>query len=406
MGFRQRLGVLVVVLALTGVLAPPALAQGSGPPAPPPGANDACTSAQDPTPVVLVHGTFFNRGQFFKFSPQLEARGYCVFALNYGCTASSSFSCGRGPIERSARQLRDFIDNRVLPQSRSGKVSILGHSQGGLMPRYYIKFLGGRTKVTDMVSISASNHGTDNPLAPFAVDCAACIQQSPYRGEFTERVNQGDETLGAVDYTQIQTRFDDVVIPYFSAFLAETADNEYNGPQTKRLNGPSTANVCLQDRFAANTDDHVSITFSDQALIVIAEALGRDGPARVVRPDSVCAKLGGDPGGGGSGAGRRPPCTISGTTGNDVITGTSGDDVICSGAGNDVVRGGGGDDTVFGGPDNDTLRGDSGSDRLFGEAGTDAVNTGDGVRGNDSANGGGGSDACSGDFGDGQSDCE
>ena len=188
------------------MLAPSALAQGGGsPPPPPPGANDACTAGQDPTPVVLVHGTFSNRGQFLKFSPQLEAQGYCVFALNYGCTASSSFSCGRGPIERSARQLRDFINNKVLPQSRSGRVSILGHSQGGLMPRYYIKFLGGRTKVADMVSISASNHGTDNPLAPFSMDCAACFQQSPYRGAFTERVNTGDETLGPIDYTQIQT---------------------------------------------------------------------------------------------------------------------------------------------------------------------------------------------------------
>lgn len=399
---------LAVAIAALGVLAPPATAQGGGSSPPPPAANDACRADQRPTPVVLVHGTFSNRGQFFKFSPQLEADGYCVYALNYGCTEENRFSCGRGRIERSARQLRNFINDRVLPQSRSGKVSILGHSQGGLMPRYYIKFLGGKSKVRDMVSISASNHGTDNPLAPFSRDCAACFQQAPYMSAFTRQVNRGDETAGPIDYTQIQTRFDDVVFPYFSAFLTDDPDNNYNGPRTRRMNGPRTANVCLQDRFVANTDDHLSITFSDQALIVIEEALRRDGPARVVRPDTVCARLGGDPGGGGSNGGNggsRPPCTITGTSSNDVLVGTPRDDVICAGAGNDVVRGAGGDDQVYGGRDNDTLRGDEGNDRLFGEGGPDAVNSSDGVRGNDSVNGGGGHDACNGDFGDGRSNC-
>jgi Ca2+-binding RTX toxin-like protein len=221
--------------------------------------------------------------------------------------------------------------------------------------------------------------------------------------DFTGRVNAGDETLGAIDYTQIQTRFDDVVFPYFSAFLADDPATDYNGPQTRRLNGPRTANVCLQDRFVANTDDHLSITFSDQALTVIREALDRDGPARVVRPDSVCAKLGGDPGGGGSNG--RPACTITGTSGNDVLVGTSRSDVICAGGGNDVVRGAGGDDTVYGGSGNDTVRGDAVSDRLFGESGGDAVNSSDGVRGNDSVNGGADRDACNGDFGDGAASC-
>lgn len=398
---------LAAAIAVLCALAPPAVAQEPGPGSPPPGANDACRADQRPTPVVLVHGTFSTRGQFFKFSPQLESARYCVFALNYGCT-SNEFSCGRGPIERSARQLRSFINDRVLPQSRSGKVSILGHSQGGLMPRYYIKFLGGRTKVKDMVSISASNHGTDNPFAPFAPrDCVACDQQVPYMSAFTKQLNSGDETAGPIDYTQIQTRFDDVVFPYFSAFLTDDADNNYNGPRTRRMNGPRTANVCLQDRFVANTDDHISAgTTSDQALLVAEEALRRDGPARVVRPDSVCAKLGGDPGGGSEGSGgERPPCTISGTAENDVLVGTSGDDVICAGGGNDVVHAAGGDDQVFGGGGNDTLRGDEGNDDLFGEGGNDAIGSHDEVRGNDSVNGGSGRDACDGDFGDAQRNC-
>ena len=41
-----------------------------------------------------------------------------------------------------------------------------GHSQGGMMPRYYLKFLGGASKVDDLVGLAPSNHGTDNPARP------------------------------------------------------------------------------------------------------------------------------------------------------------------------------------------------------------------------------------------------
>ena len=210
---RRGLPLLAAVGALCLLLAPPALAQGtSSNPPPPPGSNDACRARQNPTPGVLVHGTLASRQEFFFTSQRLESAGFCTFALNYG-GCNDFGSCGRGPIEDSAADLRGFIERTVLPHSRTGRASIVGHSQGGLMPRYYLKNLGGRSKITDMVSFSASNHGTNNPLAPFGPrrGCFSCAQQHPYMSAFTRRVNAGDETLSGVDYTQIQTRYDDVV---------------------------------------------------------------------------------------------------------------------------------------------------------------------------------------------------
>ena len=37
---------------------------------------------------------------------------------------------------------------------------MVGHSQGGMMPRYYLKFLGGTAFVDDLVGMAPSNHGT------------------------------------------------------------------------------------------------------------------------------------------------------------------------------------------------------------------------------------------------------
>ena len=54
---------------------------------------------------------------------------------------------------------------KTIDSTGAAKVSLVGHSQGGLMPRYFIKYLGGAGIVDDLVGLAPSNHGTTNPLA-------------------------------------------------------------------------------------------------------------------------------------------------------------------------------------------------------------------------------------------------
>jgi triacylglycerol esterase/lipase EstA (alpha/beta hydrolase family) len=259
---RWRIG--LAVLALASVLAggahaaqPAQRSESSG--ISPPGANDfSCrpTSAH-PRPVVLVHGTFGDMTVSWNLiSPALKAKGYCVFALNYGNRATQA-------IEDSAAELRDFI-RRVRRATDANTVSLVGHSQGGMMPRYYVKFLAGDTKVGDLIGLSPSNHGTTNPFAPLVTGrCPACRQQIA-GSSFLEKLNAGDETPGRVSYTQIQTRNDTIVTPYTSAFLAP---------------GARTTNVLLQDRCELDPVGHVGIIYDPVALRWIKNALGRPGPA-------------------------------------------------------------------------------------------------------------------------------
>ena len=135
---------------------------------PPPGANLPCTpTAAHPDPVVLVHGTAENMSNNWQaMSPALKAAGYCVYAFNYGSYNGSGAVgvYGLNLIERSAQELATEVDT-VLSQTGASKVDLVGHSQGGMMPRYYMKNLGGGSKVDDLVALSPSNHGTTNPLA-------------------------------------------------------------------------------------------------------------------------------------------------------------------------------------------------------------------------------------------------
>src|SRR4051795_2305202 len=150
---------LLLAAIAAAVLALPATAASAATP-PPTGANVPCQpTAAHPEPVILVHGTAENMFDNWQaMSPALKAAGYCVYAFNYGSYRGSGAVgiYGVGPIESSAAQLRDEVD-AVRAQTHAAKVDLVGHSQGGMMPRYYIKNLGGANVVDDLVGLSPSN---------------------------------------------------------------------------------------------------------------------------------------------------------------------------------------------------------------------------------------------------------
>jgi triacylglycerol esterase/lipase EstA (alpha/beta hydrolase family) len=271
---RRAALLLAAVTATVPSLGVPALTQPAGAesypsstsPNDPPGANDwSCKPpAAHPEPVILVHGTFGDRTHLWEpISYRLSQAGYCVFSLDYGNRAT-------GPIEDSAQQLADFTA-RVLSATGADEVSMVGHSQGGLMPRYYIKNLGGAAYVDDLVGIAPSNHGT-TVLNSTMFDpsgggyCRACEQQvagSP----FLTALNADDETPGDVDYTNIVTTHDEVVVPFTSGYLE-------GGRDTAQL-----TNVAVQDTCPVDTSEHVTLPMSSTAFAWVADALAHDGPA-------------------------------------------------------------------------------------------------------------------------------
>lgn len=235
----------------------------------PPGANDwSCKpSAEHPYPVVLVPGTFESMEKNWStLSPYLKSAGYCVYALNYGQTNGVYATA---PVKDSAKELAPFID-AVRSATGAKQVDLVGHSQGGMMPRYYIKFLGGAPYVDDLVGIAPSNHGTkllpsENPLAALlpGLICVACNQQT-WGSAFLQHLNAGDETPGGVSYTQIESRYDEVVVPYTSAFLTP---------------GPRTTNVTLQSLCPGLYTEHLLIPNNKVTIAVTLNALRNPGPA-------------------------------------------------------------------------------------------------------------------------------
>jgi triacylglycerol esterase/lipase EstA (alpha/beta hydrolase family) len=230
--------------------------------------------------VVLVHGTIENMTyNWYTLSPLLADEGYCVFALNYGQEPGihaglpgATEPGGVGPIEDSAVQLEGFI-NKVLAATGASKVDIVGHSQGGMMPRYYLKFLGGAPDVDKLIGLAPSNHGTTaDGIAQLpggdlvlGLGLGYAAQEQLIGSAFLQKLNAGGDTVPGPAYTVIETQYDEVVTPYTSAFLS----------------GPDVTNILLQDQCSVDTDDHLAISFDAIAMRDVLNALD---PAHAVAP--------------------------------------------------------------------------------------------------------------------------
>ncbi|MFI9153456.1 esterase/lipase family protein [Streptomyces sp. NPDC053367] len=239
-------------------------------------------SAAHPRPVVLVHGTFGNSvDNWLGLAPYLTARGYCVFSLDYGQLPGVPFFHGLGPIDKSAEQLDAYVD-RVLAATGAAEADLVGHSQGGMMPRYYLKFLGGAAEVNALVGIAPDNHGTTLggltrllPYFPGAEDLLSMntpgLADQIAGSAFLAKLNQGGDTVPGVRYTVIATKYDEVVTPYSSGWLQ----------------GPDVRNVLLQNLCAVDLSEHLAIGLFDR--IVFHEVANALDPAHAT--PSTCASV-------------------------------------------------------------------------------------------------------------------
>jgi len=158
--------------------------------------------------------------------------------------------------------------DRVRKATGKSKVDLVGHSQGGMMPRYYLGFLGGAKKVNELVGIAPSNHGTQGLIVPqeggtppSGDSCRACDQQSA-GSAFLTKLNGIGDTVPGPDYTVISTRNDEVVTPY----------------TTQALKGPSdrVTNVVIQDKCPADPIEHDQAPNDPVVWQLVTNALNRE----------------------------------------------------------------------------------------------------------------------------------
>ncbi|KAF9435633.1 hypothetical protein BGZ76_005864 [Entomortierella beljakovae] len=236
------------------------------------GLNDySCKlTAAHPRPVVLVHGTTLTVDSWNDFIPPLISQGYCVFGLTYGKFGLFTAFGGLAPIEENAQEVGTFVNN-VLARMNVSQVDIVGHSQGGILARYWIKYLDGAGKVYRHVGVSAINHGTTlsgivtlakvfGLLEPSQVlfdQIAPSLYQMINTSPFIAKLNAGGDTSPGVIESNIATKYDEIVTPF------ETCYQEH----------PNIVNAELQDLCGISLEEHLFIIKSKVALRFILNQL-------------------------------------------------------------------------------------------------------------------------------------
>ena len=122
--------------------------------------RDAFTTTEvAPTspPVLLIHGFLGTRGSMYMLERRLVEDGFVVVSFNIG-------PLNVRDIRASAFLIHRKIE-RILAQTPSQKIDIIGHSMGGLIGLYYIKKLGGHTRVRKLIMMGTPVRGTWSALA-------------------------------------------------------------------------------------------------------------------------------------------------------------------------------------------------------------------------------------------------
>lgn len=171
-------------------------------------ASDPPIHPVDPRPVLLVPGAF---GQDYLYwnvlGASLKEAGLDVHTMTFPTLTLSD-------LRDSARLLANRVDE-LRRENGGGRLALVAHSMGGLIARYYLRFLKGHEAVCVLVCLGVPHRGTLTAASGLALKGA---RQALPGSPFLKRLNGGDGRHG-VPIVNIYSTTDFIVVPRSSAVL-------------------------------------------------------------------------------------------------------------------------------------------------------------------------------------------
>lgn len=175
-------------------------------------------------PIVLVHGWHGGSSTFDEMKKELSKEGFLVYNPNLYTFTTQEYLGDEftymvhDSIKKHAERLKSQINS--IPGGN--KVDIVAHSMGGLVARYYIKYLDGDRHVNKLIMLGTPNHGADlASLAPTLSGWSPSIPSSSLNdpsttemepnNQFLIDLNSPREDYGIVDYYTIRGKYDKFV---------------------------------------------------------------------------------------------------------------------------------------------------------------------------------------------------
>jgi hypothetical protein len=219
-------------------------------------------------PVLLVPGGGGDPGFIFSpLEPVLRANRYPVCAVTMPL---ANFGDNQSAAEYIVSSIRTMA-------ARSGRpVSVIGVSQGGMQPRWALKWWPDvRSLVGDVIGLAPANQGFAGAPALCGFPCPPSTRQLIPGSQFLAALNRGDETPGRLSYSVISSATDVNEPPPLNELKGESDDSKTQ----------------VQEICPGREVDHGHIQFDAVAVALVLDALRHAGPARASRiPTTTCAK--------------------------------------------------------------------------------------------------------------------
>ncbi len=167
-------------------------------------------------PILFVHGFSGSASNWNTMVERFEKDGWPKSYLR-----AYSYNTSQSNKTDAEQNVKPEVEN-LLKATGASKVDIVAHSMGSLNTRWYIKFLGGESKVDDWVSLGGPNHGTESANFCFSTSCT----EMRIGSKFLSELNAGDETPGAVNYGTWWSPCDEFINPDSSVPLTGATNTE------------------------------------------------------------------------------------------------------------------------------------------------------------------------------------
>jgi triacylglycerol lipase len=145
-----------------------------------------------PRPVLLLHGFLSTRRTLGVLEQRLRKDNHCVFSIDLGGARTALNVRG---IPELAAHVQRKVETLYSRYEGLGPLTVIGHSKGGLIARYYVARLGGHDRVRTLVTLGTPHNGTRlaylgclafgwfarslwqmTPVSPFILD----LQRAPW----------------------------------------------------------------------------------------------------------------------------------------------------------------------------------------------------------------------------------
>jgi pimeloyl-ACP methyl ester carboxylesterase len=183
--------------------------------------------------VILIHGFLASAGVFRPLRARLERE-------TGARVATFSHAPGVG-IRRIAARLAELVDR--VPHAE--RITVIGHSLGGLVARWYVQEMGGQAHVTRTISLAAPFHGVDVPQLFVGAD-----------------VHERSALL-----RRLRERAADCRVPHTSIVAADD----------RTVPGVETACLGVGDVVVLANRGHNTLLFDDEAAGLIIDRVKRSG---------------------------------------------------------------------------------------------------------------------------------